>query len=94
MRAAPLAALLLTLLPSSRAFLPLRSARFTATGLVSAGSLGLAPEDGSVIALGDFDADSFLDLLLLSPDATRVDVRAWDHCESPAPSPSPLLVKR
>ncbi|CEH13719.1 Predicted membrane protein [Ceraceosorus bombacis] len=69
----------LLLCTSSVAIFPFKSARFSANGLVSAGSLGLGPSDGAVVSLGDFDADQFVDYVTLSPDSATIKVWTWDH---------------
>lgn len=53
--------------------------RFNYEGLIDTGALGLEHIDGQVVAFGDVNGDSAMDLFTLSSDAKKVDVYLWNH---------------
>ncbi|PLW04764.1 hypothetical protein PCANC_28328, partial [Puccinia coronata f. sp. avenae] len=53
--------------------------KFKAQGLFDLGDLGLASLDGSIIAIGDSNADQFRDIFTLSSDQRSVSLHLWDH---------------
>ncbi|KIM49554.1 hypothetical protein M413DRAFT_438743 [Hebeloma cylindrosporum] len=57
---------------------PFPPKRFTGNALIDAGSMGLSG-DGRVVALGDFDGDQLLDVLLLGSDQQTLSVYYWKH---------------
>ncbi|KAI9462517.1 hypothetical protein F5148DRAFT_1213282 [Russula earlei] len=58
---------------------PFPPKRFSGNSLLSAGSLGLGDGDGRVIAFGDFNADHFMDVIMLSSDQHTISVYLWNH---------------
>ncbi|KZV83486.1 hypothetical protein EXIGLDRAFT_683764 [Exidia glandulosa HHB12029] len=74
-------ALLLTLTlcaPTAHAIWPFPAKRFTANGLINAGTLGMN-DNGRVVAFGDFNADQFLDAVFLDVTQRQLSLYLWDH---------------
>ncbi|KAF9533608.1 hypothetical protein CPB83DRAFT_783291 [Crepidotus variabilis] len=69
---------LLALLPLTHALWPFPQKRFTGNSLLAAGSMGLNG-DGRVVALGDFDGDQSLDVLVLDKDQLTISAYYWNH---------------
>lgn len=78
---------------SAQALFGFTTKRFRYEGLIDAGSLGLNNLDGQIVALGDWNSDSAIDLFILSKDKRTVTLYLWDHAQFTfVPYPSSITV--
>ncbi|WVN88253.1 uncharacterized protein L203_103454 [Cryptococcus depauperatus CBS 7841] len=68
----------LLLFSTAQALWPFKEKRFKDEAFINAGSLGLDKVEGRVVAFGDWNGDSKLDLFTLSKSGKTVQVHLWN----------------